>query len=206
LARLRAPDSGVALVSLPFFLEHGAALGLTPRLQVEVTGQGLLERWALVARKGRISQPAQLAGFTVLSTAGYAPAFVRGALAGWGRLPAAARVEPTRQILSALRRADSGERVAVLLDGAQAEALATLPFAAELEVVARSAPLPTALVATVGGHFRGVRWGTLEKALLGLAGDPAGAAALAGLRMVRFAPLDRAALEAARAITGRGAR
>jgi hypothetical protein len=160
----------------------------------------------LVAKKGRIAGPAQLAQVTVLSTAGYAPAFVRGALGAWGRVPDATKVEPTRQILSALRRAASGDAVAVLLDGAQAEALGTLPFAADLEVVARSAPLPTALVATVGGHLPAARWTRLEKALLGLAGDPAGAAALAGIRMVRFAPLDGAALAAARPGAGGGAR
>jgi len=199
VARLGQPDAAVALVSLPFFLAHGAALGLSPRLQVELAGAGLLERWALVARKGRVARPADLAGMTVLSTAGYAPAFVRGALGGWGRIPDGVAVAATAQVLSALRKAAGGAEVAVLLDGAQAEALATLPFAADLEVVARSAPMPTALVATVGTRLPAPRWAALEKALLGLAADPAGAAALAGIRMVRFLPLDAAALAAARA-------
>jgi len=200
VARLGKPDAGLALVSLPFFLRHGAALGLTPRLQVELTGAGLLERWALIARKGRVAKPADLAGLTVLSTAGYAPDFVRGALGPFGRLPAAATVAPTAQVLSALRRAAAGADVAVLLDGAQAEALATLPFAGELEVVARSAPVPRALVATVGARLPPARWPALERGLLGLAADPQGAAALAGIRMVRFTPLDQPALAAARAM------
>lgn len=204
--RLGQPDAAVALVSLPFFLQHGAALGLAPRLQVELVGAGLLERWSLVAKKGRVARPADLGGLTVLSTAGYAPAFVRGALGPWGRLPDAVAVAPTTQVLSALRKAASGADVAVLLDGAQAEALASLPFAADLEVVARSAPLPTSLVATVGARLTAKQWAGLEKALLALAADPRGGAALAGVRMVRFAPLEPAPLAAARALAGGAAR
>ena len=138
VARLRKADAAVALVTLPFFLRHGAALGMTPKLQVEVTGSGLLERWALVARKGRVARPADLQGFTVLSTAGYAEAFVRGALPAWGRIPDGVAVSQTPQVLSALRKAATGADVAVLLDGGQGAALGTLPFASELEVIARS--------------------------------------------------------------------
>lgn len=206
VARLREPDAGIALVTLPFFLRHGAALGLTPRLQVEVSGSGLLERWALVAKKGRVARPGDLQGFTVLSTGGYAQAFVRGAAASWGRIPDGVAVATAPQILSALRRAASGADVGVLLDGAQGAALSTLPFAAELEVVARSAELPVALVATIGNHLAAARWPPLEKAFLGLAADPEGAAALAGIRMVRFAPLDATAMAAGRATVSGGVR
>jgi hypothetical protein len=206
VARLGEPDAAVALLALPFFLEHAGPLGLTARLQVEVAGTGALERWTLVAKKGRVGKPADLAGFTVLSTAGYAPAFVRGALGAWGRLPATAAVAPTSQLLSALRQAAGGADLALLLDGAQAAALASLPFAAELEVVARSAPLPGSVVATVGKRLPPARWTQLEQAFLRLHADPAGAAALAGVRMVRFVPLDQPALAAARALVAGGAR
>jgi hypothetical protein len=202
VARLGQPDAAVALVSLPFFLRHGEALGLVPRLQAEPAGQGLTERWSLVAKRGRVARPADLAGLTVLSTAGYAPTFVRGALGAWGRVPDGAAVAPTAQVLSALRKAARGEPVAVLLDGAQAEALASLPFAADLEVVARSAPVPTSLVAVVGARLPGARWAALEKAFLSMTGDPQGAAALAGVRLARFAPVDAAALAAAKALAG----
>lgn len=206
VARLGEPDAGVALVTLPFFLQHAPALGLTARLQVQVSGTGLFERWALVAKKGRIARPADLAGFTVLSTAGYAPAFVRGALQPWGTLPDGVAVAPTPQVISALRKAASGAPVAVLLDGAQAAALGTLPFAADVEVVARSAQLPTAVVATIGTHLPAARWTRLEKALLALGDDPEGSAALAGIRMERFAPLDAGVMAAARATVAGGAR
>ena len=206
VARLGQPDAAVALLALPFFLQHEKALHLTPRLQVERAGGGALERWTLVAKRGRIGKPADLDGFAVLSTAGYAPAFVRGALGAWGRLPPAAAVAPTSQILSALRKAAGGADVAVLLDGAQAASLASLPFADQLEVVARSAPLPGSVVATVGTRLPAARWAPLEQAFLGLHANPAGAAALSGVRMVRFAPLDAGALAAARATVAGGTR
>ena len=200
VARLGAPDAALALVSLPFYLEHGAALGLTPRLLVERSGGALLERWTLVARKGRVAKVEDLAGLTGSSTAGYAPAFVRGVIGAWGQFPAGAAVAATSQVLSALRKAAGGAAVAVLLDGPQAEALPTLPFAGDLEVVTRSAPVPVALLATIGTRLPPARWTALERALLGLAADPQGAAALAGVRMVRFAPLDAAALATAQAL------
>jgi hypothetical protein len=205
LERLRRGDAAVALVPLPFFLEHAGKLRLAPRLQVEQPG-GLTEVWSLVARKGRIGSPAALAGFTVASIAGYAPGFVRGAPGAWGRIPDGARVAETSQVLSALRRAAAGEDVAVLLDGAQGAALSTLPFASELEVVARSVPLPAALVATVGNRVPPARWKELARAFAALPSDPEGAAALQGVRMVRFVPVDAAALEAARRLAAGPAR
>jgi hypothetical protein len=200
LARLA--QAQVALVPLPFFLKHGAALGLTARLLVEQQGLGPTERWTLVAKKGRVATPADVAGLTVLSIAGYAPAFVRGVLGPAWRLPEATRVTESSQVLSALRKAVKGDPVAVLLDGAQGNALPTLPFAAEVDVLARSAPLPAAVVATVGGRLTPARWAALEKSLLALPADPAGAAALAGIRMVRFTPADGATLEAVRKLAG----
>jgi hypothetical protein len=202
LTRIR--DSGVALVPLPFFVQNGAALALSPRLLVEQKGLGPKERWTLVAKKGRVAKAADLAGMTVVSIAGYAPGFVRGVLGEVWRLPEATRVTESAQVLSALRRAVKGDDVAVLLDGAQGNALPTLPFAAELEVLARSEPLPAALVTTVGARLATGRWASLEKALLTLASDPAGAAALEGIRMVRFTQADKATLDLIRKLVRPG--
>jgi ABC-type phosphate/phosphonate transport system substrate-binding protein len=190
VARLRDPRAAIAMVPVPFYVKHARALALQPRLAVIRQGaQGPLETWTLVARKGRVGSPAALAGFELYSIAGYAPGFVRAALAGWGRLPADVRIVASGQVLSTLRRAAAGESAAVLLDGEQSAALATLPFAGELEVVARSPPIPSAMVAIVGGRVPAARWSTLEKALLALPGAPGGADALAGVRLQGFAPL-----------------
>jgi hypothetical protein len=196
VARLQR-GSALALVPAPFYVKHRTDLALSARLAAVPAGlEGPTEVWTLVARKGRITSPAGLSGFTVLSIAGYAPGFVREVLAGWGALPPDARIEASSQVLSALRKAASGANVAVLLDGAQGAALATLPFAGELEVVARSAPVPAALVATVGLPTPEARWRPLERALLGLASAPDGSAALEGVRLQRFTPLPPGALEA----------
>jgi hypothetical protein len=199
LAALRG-GAHVALVPLPFLVAHGESLGLRPRLAVATEAGGTEEVWLLVARKGRVRTAADLAGFRVVSIAGYAPAFVRAATGAFGRIPDSAEVVASSQVLSALRKAAAGEDVAVLLDGAQSAAFPTLPFAADLEVVARSGPLPGAVVATVGQRLPASRWKSIEAALLGLSEDPAGAAALQGIRMTGFRPLDPKALAAAGAL------
>ncbi len=197
--RLRRPDAAFGMVSFPFFLREADALKLEARLLASQKGTGPTETWSLVARKGRVSGPASLDGWQVSSIAGYAPAFVTGtALAGWGRMPATVKVVQTSQVLSALRKAAQGENVAVLLDGAQSAALPGLPFAAELEVVARSAPLPTGVVVTVGKRLAPDRWKALDRALQDLPGTPEGAAALEAIRLQGFGPVDAATLAAAR--------
>ena len=199
VARLREKDAGVALVSLPFFLKHERSLALRAALQPVPQDGAASERWSLVAHKGRVASPAALDGFTLYSSAGYAPAFVRGpALGAWGKLPASVKIERSTAVLSALRRAAAGEPVALLLDGAQGAAIASLPFASDLEVVARSPALPAGVLAAVDRRVPPARWAKLESALKELPGDPKGAEALAGIRMTRFAPLDEPALVAAR--------
>lgn len=202
LARLGQRDAAVALVPLPFLVAHGKPLDLEPRLQVVPQDGGPTEVWTLVAKKGRVASPAALAGFTIYSVAGYAPAFVRGAVAGWGRIPDTVPVAQSTQVLSTLRKAASGADVAVLLDGAQSEAFPSLPFASDLEVVARSAPLPGAFVATVGKRLPPARWAALQKALVSLPATPDGAAALEGIRTARFVPADPAAVATARKLAG----
>jgi hypothetical protein len=101
-----------------------------------------------------------------LSTAGYAPDFVRSsALQGWA-LPPDVKIEATGQILSALRRVAAGEPVAVLLDQTQAAALATLPFAADIKTVMQSPQLPVALIVVVDSRVPPARARALQTALL----------------------------------------
>jgi len=200
LARLA--EAAVALVPLPFYAKHAQALHLLPHLVVQQKGLGPTETWTLVAKKGRVTKPADVAGLTVLSIAGYAPAFVRTVLGPAWRLPEATQVKESAQVLSALRRAAQGEDVAVLLDGAQGNALASLPFAADLDVVAHSPPLPAALVTTVGSRLPAARWAPLEQGLLALPKQPEGAAALDSIRLVGFSPADKATLQTLHALAG----
>lgn len=200
----RIGGAGLAIVSLPFFLAHENALGLHAQLIAVQEGRPALESWTLVAQKGRIHRPDQLAGFTIASSAAFAPAFVRGAVqAGFGTVPSDVKLEQTTAVLSALRRAANGDAVAVLLDGPQAAALASLPFASQLAVVTRSPAWPVGLVVTVGARVSPKAWEPIRSALLGLAAERPAAPALGAIRIGTFVPLDERALASARRASGR---
>jgi hypothetical protein len=184
VAKLTSPDAVLAFVPYVFFFQHGAELHLTPLAQADVTGIGTQERWTLVARVGT-DGPASLAGYTLLSIAGYAPDFVRhAALEGWP-LPPDVKIQSTGQPLSALRRIAAGEPVVSLLDQTQAAALPTLPFAPQLKTLMQSASLPVAIVAVVDGRLSATRVRSMQAGLLKMeqAGD---ADALAQLHLHGF--------------------
>jgi len=190
LARLASPAAGLAFVPYPFFVAHGEKLHLAPLVQADVTDTGPRQRWKLIAKRGRVKGPASLSGFTLLSTAGYAPQFVtHSALSAWP-LPRDVRIEATGQALSALRRAAVGDPVAVLLDQAGATALASLPFASDLEAVAQSPELPVAVLAVVGARVPAARARSLREALLRLGGEPRDAEILAAMRLRGFVPTE----------------
>jgi hypothetical protein len=198
-ARLGRPDATLALVPLPFLLKYEKPLGLVARGQVVMQGGAASEAWSLVAGKGRVSGPPVLDGWEILSPAAYAPRFVRGsALAAWGKVPAGARLVATMSVLTGLRRAAAGEKVVLLLDGPQAAAVPSLPFASDLEVLARSEALPVLVVAVVRARVPEPQARAILQALESLGGRPAGAAALQGLQLDRFVALDDAALRRAR--------
>jgi hypothetical protein len=199
VARIGRPDAALALVPLPFFLKYETKLGLVARSQAVRQGSAASETWSLVAGKGRLSGPSALEGWELLSPAAYAPRFVRGtALGGWGKVPASTRLVAATAVLSGLRRAAAGEKVVLLLDGSHGAAVSTLPFASDLEVLARSEPLPVFVVAVVRGRLPEARARVILQALESLGRTPAGEAALSGLELDRFAPLDEAALRRAR--------
>lgn len=195
--RLAADDAAMALVPLPFFLQHGATLGLKPRLETEQESGGT-EVWSLVAKKGAIASPASLDGWELTGKPGYAPVFVRGpVLRAWGAVPATARITFSAGILSVLRRAAAGEKIAAILDGEQTASLAALPFANDLEVVARSKPLPISVLCIVRDHLAPAEAEGLVKALLRLHGTEEGKGVLKTMRIKRFLPVDAKRLEAA---------
>jgi hypothetical protein len=197
VTRLKA--AGLGMVSLPFFLQHEQELGLHARLQAVAKGRPALERWALVTQKGRVKAADGLAGFTLVSSVAFAPAFVRGtALGGFGALPANVKLTQSSAVLSALRHAADGDATAVLLDATQEASLASLPFAAKLEVVTRSPALPVGLVVTIDARLPDKAWAGISNALLGLSSDKAAATALDALQLTGFVALDDKALAAAR--------
>ena len=185
LAKLNSADSVLTFVPYAFYVQHGAELHLTPLVQADVSGVGTQERWTLVGKVGGADTAQSLAGYTILSVAGYAPDFVRqSALAAW-TLPADVKVESSAQVLSALRRVASGEHVVALLDQTQAAALPTLPFAAQLKTLTQSQPLPVALIAVVNARVPPPRAKALQAALLKMKGG-GGADTLSSLRLNGF--------------------
>jgi hypothetical protein len=202
--RLAAPDAAIALVALPFWLQYRAALKLSAQLQAVEEGGEAAEAWTLVAPAGAVSGSPSLAGFELVTIAGYAPRFVRGpALAPWGELAPDVRIVSSNNVLSAMRRASLGNKVAVLLDRASAAALPTLPFASKLQVVTRSAPLPVAVLSVIGDRVPVPKLKALLKGLTSLESTPAGKQALAGVRLTRFVAADQAALTRARELFDR---
>jgi hypothetical protein len=188
LARLESPDAGLAFVPYPFWVAHGEKLHLAALVEADVTDTGPRERWTLIAGRGRVKGPASLSGFTLVSSAGYAPQFVtRSALAAWP-LPPDVRIEATGHVLSALRRAAAGEPVAVLLDQTGTAAFASLPFASELERVVQSPELPVAVLAVVGSRVPAARARALRAALLNFSHAPDNAQLLAAMHLRGFLP------------------
>jgi hypothetical protein len=197
LRKLAKPDAALLLATLPFFLEHEHDLHLTARLMAVPQGGEPLQRWTLVTGK---DHPTPLAGYAVQSLAGSSKRFVHAAAPG---LPADASIAASSSVLSGLRKAANGEKIALVLDGAQAASLGTLPFAAQLATVETSAPMPVAVVATVGKRLDAARWQTQKAAFTSMGANPAAREALSGVQMTGFAPLDEKALDAARTAFGK---
>ena len=197
--RLKSADAVLAIVTLPFLLQEGAGLGLDPRFQaVEETGDS--ESWSLVAHRGAVTSPAGLGGWEIASPAGYAPVFVRAALAGWGRLPDNVRITFAPALLSGLKRAAAGgASLALLLDRAATASLPTLPFAGDLEVVTRSPRMPGSLLCLVGKRLGARDGAAILKGIEHLDKTPAGSEALKNMQLARFGPVDRKSFDAARA-------
>ena len=146
--------SGLGLVTLPFFLEHRDELDLRPEMLAVPTGRKTEESWSLVAGKGAVHEPADLDGWQLVSLAGHSETFVRGpALGDWGELPATLTITFSGAVLTSLRKAARGEKIVVLLDAEQTEALDRLPFADDLEIVHQSPPLPVSVVCSIGDRL-----------------------------------------------------
>jgi hypothetical protein len=114
LVRLDQADAALALVPLPFWLKHRAALGLAPQLQAIQQGGEAAEVWSLVAPLTAGARPADLAGYEILSVAGYAPRFV---LPYATRLKVIARSRPLPvSVLCAVEKRLPAARLATVLE------------------------------------------------------------------------------------------
>ena len=122
---------------------------------------------------------------------GYSSRFVRRvALAKWGELRADVRIRFNPRVLSVLRESSQGAKVAAILDRAQTDALASLPYANDLEVVARSRPLVGTVLCRVRGRLSDATADEIKDAFLELERLEGGRALLDTLRILRFELLD----------------
>jgi|SRR5581483_1146412 len=186
VAKLASTDAALAFVPYPFFVQHGAQFHMTPLVQADVSGTGTQQKWTLVVKTGGAAAPAALAGYTLVSVAGYAPDFVRhSALEDWG-LPADVKIQSTGQILSALRRVANGDHSIALLDQSQASALATLPFGKDLTPVTQSPALPVAIIVVVDSRVPAPRAKALQAALLKMGKGGEDSNVLSQLRLQGF--------------------
>ncbi|MGC4118276.1 MAG: hypothetical protein QM765_27735 [Myxococcales bacterium] len=200
VARLSQPDAAIALLPLALFLEQETALKLTARQAAIMKGKAdANEVWALVAKKGAVPNAEALAGYEIQSIVGFSPKFIKGPVLGpWGKLPDGIKFTQTKQVLSAMRKAAKGDKVALVLDSEQTAAIATSPFAADLEIVYKSGPLPMGVVATVNAKLSDAKWKPMGDALPKLGATPDGAKALEGVWKLRFDALDAKGVDAAR--------
>jgi hypothetical protein len=201
LTRLSQPDAALALVSVPFFLEHADELKLQARQAGVFKGkQQATETWTLFAKKGSLPGAAALDGWQVASAVSYSPRFIRGpVLGGWGKVPATGvTYTQTNKFLTFMRKAAAGEKIAVLLGEEEAAAIATSPFAADLEAVYKAPPLPFGVIATVGARITDARFKPLGEALPKIGDTPDGAKALEAVWKLKFMPLDAKALAEAK--------
>jgi len=190
IAAIRETGTMLAAVPIPFFIANEKELGLDPRLSIVAAEP---ERFALVAHKGSVTKPADLAGWEVTGTAGYAERFVRRVFAKeFGVLPDGARVTYNAAPLQALRRAATGDKLAVVLDAAATASLASLPFGADLAIVARSEPFPAGLVCALPKSSKSSA--AMLRGLERLPKSSEGKDALAAIRVQRFEPIDAAAV------------
>ena len=145
----RRPTPALALVPLPFCLQHRAALRLAPRARRS-------RRAARRRSRGRWSPPAgavsAAAGARRASSssrfAGYVPRFVRGpALGAWGELPPRRHDQPLGRVLSGAAARQRGRtRSRCCSTARRPRPCRRSPFAAKLQVVTRSAPLPVSVL------------------------------------------------------------
>jgi hypothetical protein len=194
LASFADEATALALVPLPLYLEYRERFRLEPLLWVDPeTGQD--EVWSLVAAPGAITAPRDLDGWELVGMPGYSERFVRRVvLSGWGVLPESVRIGFSPRVLSALRRAAEGEKVAALLDRAQASSLASLPFGERLAVVARSPELPWSLLCRVGERLGAEPTREITAAFLGLGRSQGESELLSTMRLRGARHLDPAEL------------
>jgi hypothetical protein len=177
---IAATHPGFLIVPMPIFLRHHDEDAWTP-LRVVVTVSGDAQRYSLFGPPGASLQA--LAGATLEGEIAYDSAFVAGVVLDSPKVDLDLRA--TSRTLSAVRRVLKGERLAVLLDEEERQALASLPQGSTLVKLAESAWMPAGIVVATRLASAADR-ASLEKALDRAGKDPAATELLKTMKMRRF--------------------
>ena len=193
--QILASDNSFILGSLGFYAAHQKTLGLRPLLSLRRKG-GQEERYRVLVKKGRFASLADLKGRTLVGTPLHElPAFLNQAVfKGTGLTVSDFRLEPVTRPLRELRKLDSEQRDAVLVDAAQFDSLQTMPLAQSLEVIHVSGPVPS-----LGLMAKGPRRdldAKMKEAAQGLCGRQDGSSLCAGFGIEGFGSIDEAAIDA----------
>jgi hypothetical protein len=195
---LKTHRDAFILSGLGFYLSQRQALGLAPlaRLRGEA---GSDERFAVVVKKGRFKSLDDLRGKGLWGSVLFEDAryIDRFAFAGKLETAKAFQAHPTPRPLSAVRKLDSDEADAVLLNQAQLVALKKLPLFDKLEIVYTSESVPTlGLMVVPTARTKAVQ-DKIVKSVLELCSTAKGKSICQGVGIVGFDPITTGMLDAA---------
>lgn len=141
-ALLKEKKPTFAITSLGIFLDERQNLHLEPVVQPKMRG-GSTEQYHLVAIKGRFASIEDVKGKLVGGTVFEESEFIKRIVFA-GKLDPQKdfSLKPSKQAIRALRALDKGELDAILLNGQQFAALASLPLTHELDSVFTSDQIP----------------------------------------------------------------
>lgn len=201
---LKEKKPAFAITSLGIFLDQRQSLHLEPVVQPKMRG-GSTEEFHLVAVKGHFGSLNDVKGKQVGGTVFEEAEFIRRIVFA-GKLDPQKdfSLKPSKQAIRALRALDKGELDAVLLNGQQFAALASLPLTHELESVFTSAPIPLmGLVANQEASSPEER-NRFAKALSDMCSDPDGKKLCEIFAIDAFVPASQAAIQPAISLWEKG--
>lgn len=201
---LKEKKPSFAITSLGIFLDQRQALHLEPVVQPKMRGSSS-EQYHMVAVKGRFNSLDELKGKQVGGTVFEEIEFIRRVVfAGKVDPEKDFALKPSKQAIRALRALDKGELDAILLNGQQYAALASLPLTHELDSVFTSAPIPLmGLVANKETSAPEER-NRFAKALSDMCNDPGGKKLCELFAIDAFIPASQTAIQPAISLWDKG--
>jgi len=193
----KKPD--FAIVSLGFWLDHGAAERWIPLVQPKVHGK-TTEVFRVVVRKGTYRDLEGLKGRSLGGTVLEEPRFVERVIFQGRHRLLDFDARPTNQALKALRALHERELEAVIINDAQFRSLDSLPFAAELEVLFTSEPVPLMGVVADAQRTTPDERRRLQKAMQGFCQNPEGKGFCELFGIDAFLPANESLYDAVRAL------